>query len=252
MMIDTHCHLSSSDYTNLELVIKNMENNIIIVSGCNSKTNHEVINMCNKYNNVYGTLGIHPEEVDSATEADLEFIESNLTNPKIVAVGEIGLDYHWNKENKDLQKLWFEKQLALAKKYQMSVVVHSRDAIQDTYDILKTSDVKKIDIHCYSSSLEMAYKFIDLGARLGIGGVVTFKNSEKLKDVVRCIDLKYLLLETDSPYLAPEPFRGKQNEPYNIKYVAEKIAELKNISVEEVFKITTMNAIDQFDLKVNL
>lgn len=249
MMIDTHCHLNYDDYNNLEEVINKMKDNIIIISGCNSKTNHEVIELCNKYDNIYGTLGIHPEEVENATEEDLNYIENNLNNPKIVAIGEIGLDYYWTKENKELQKEWFIKQIELAKKHNKGVVVHSRDSIQDTYEILKNSKISKMDIHCYSSSLEMAHEFIKLGARLGIGGVVTFKNSEKLKEVVKNINLKYLLLETDSPYLSPEPYRGKQNEPFNVYFVAEKIAELKGISVEEVLKETTNNAIEQFDLK---
>lgn len=249
MMIDTHCHLSYGDYNNLEEVINKMKDNIIIISGCNSKTNREVIELCNKYDNIYGTLGIHPEDVENATEEDLKYIESNLANPKIVALGEIGLDYYWTKDNKELQRQWFVKQIELAKKYNKGVVVHSRDSIQDTYEILKSSKISKMDIHCYSSSLEMAYEFIKLGARLGIGGVVTFKNSEKLKEIVKNIDLQHLLLETDSPYLSPEPHRGKKNEPFNVYFVALKIAELKGVSVEEVLRETTNNAIEQFDLK---
>lgn len=252
MIIDTHAHLSNNEYNDLEAVINKMKDNIIIISGCDNKSNHEVIDLCDRYSNIYGTLGIHPEEVGNATEDDLEFIEKNIENPKIVAVGEIGLDYYWNKDNKELQREWFEKQIELAKKYQKGVVVHARDSIQDVYDLLKKSELKKIDIHCYSSSLEMAHEFIKLGARLGIGGVLTFKNSEKLKEVVKNIDLKHLLLETDSPYLSPEPLRGKQNEPYNVKYVAMKIAELKGISLEEVLKATTSNAVDQFDLNLNI
>lgn len=249
MMIDTHCHLSCDDYDNLEEVIKRMGDNIIIISGCNEKTNREVIDLCNKHNNIYGTLGIHPSELKASKAADLKFIEDNINHPKIVAIGEIGLDYYWEKDNKELQKEWFKKQIDLAKKYNKGVVVHSRDAIYDTYEMLKNSGLSKIDIHCYSSSLEMAREFIKIGARLGIGGVVTFKNSEKLKEVVKNIDLKYLLLETDSPYLTPEPNRGKKNEPFNVYFVAEKIAELKSISKEEVLKQTTLNAIEQFDLK---
>lgn len=248
MMIDTHCHLSDEDYDNLDEVIKRMGNNIIIVSGCDDKTNQEVLNLCSGYKNVYGTLGIHPEQVNNATIESLNYIEKNLKNPKIVGIGEIGLDYYWNKDNKDLQITWFKKQLSLAKKYNKSVVIHSREAIQDTYDILKQSNLSKMTIHCYSSSLEMAQEFIKIGARLGIGGILTFKNSEKLKNVVKNVDLNYLLLETDSPYLSPEPKRGHKNEPINISYVAEKIAEIKEVSIDEVFKKTTQNAIEQFDL----
>ena len=208
--------------------------------------------MCNKYSNIYGCLGIHPESVEKSTEEDFKYIEENLKHPKVVAVGEIGLDYYWTQDNKLLQQEWFKKQLELAKKYDKCVVVHSRDAIKDTYELLKESNIKKMDIHCFSSSLEMANKFIRLGARIGIGGVLTFKNSEKLKEIVKAVDIEYLLLETDSPYLTPEPYRGKKNEPFNVYYVAQKIAELKHESVEVVIEKTTKNAIEQFDLPIVL
>lgn len=252
-MIDTHAHLTTNDYANIEEVINKMENNIIIVSGTNIKDNKEVIELISKYKNLYGTIGIHPTEIDSNYIETLKFIEENLSNPKIVGIGEIGLDYHYECD-KDKQKEIFIKQIELANKYNKTMVIHSRDAIKDTYDILKEykNDNIKINIHCYSSSLEMALKFIELNGMLGIGGVLTFKNNKVLKEVVENIDLKYLLLETDSPYLSPEPFRGTKNEPYNIIYVAKKIAELKNISIEEVLKVTTNNAISQFDLDVDL
>ena len=240
-MVVTHCHITSEYYDNILEVISKMKDNIIIVSGTNKEDIKEVISLCN-YKNIYGTIGIYPTE-----ELDLKIIEDNINNKKIVGIGEIGLDYHLE-HNKEEQKNKFIKQLDLARKYNKTVVIHTRDAIQDTYDILKNyKDLKKV-IHCYSGSLEMAKEFIKIGCRLGIGGVLTFKNS-KLKDVVKEIDLKYLLLETDSPFLAPEPLRGTKNEPYNVIYVAKKIAEIKNISLEEVLDITTLNAKDQFDLE---
>ena len=239
-MIDTHCHITSEYYDNIDEVINKMKDNIIIVSGTNKDDIKEVINLCN-YKNVYGTIGIYPTE-----ELDLKIIEENINNKKIVGIGEIGLDYHLE-HNKEEQINKFIKQLDLARKYNKTVVIHTREAMQDTYDILKNyKDLKKV-IHCYSGSLEMAKEFIKIGCRLGIGGVLTFKNS-KLKDVIKEIDLKYLLLETDSPFLTPEPYRGTKNEPYNIIYVAKKIAEIKNISLEEVLEVTTLNAKDQFDL----
>lgn len=250
MIIDTHCHLSKKDYNNLDEVIKNIDG-IIIISGCDDETNREVIEIVNKYETVYGTLGIHPEEIDKLTDNSFEFIERNLNNPKIVAIGEIGLDYYWNKENKQEQQKVFRKQLEIAKKYNIPVVVHSRDAIEDTYNILKDYKLKG-DIHCFGSSLEMANKFIKLGYKIGIGGVLTFKNSLKLKEVIKNISLDSILLETDSPYLSPEPFRGKKNEPKNVEYVAKKIAELKNISFEEVVDITTSNAKSLFDLEIDM
>ena len=240
-MVDTHCHITSEYYSNINEVINKMKDNIIIVSGTNKDDIKEVIELC-KYKNVYATIGIYPTE-----ELDLKVIEDNINNKKIVGIGEIGLDYHLE-HNKDEQINKFIKQLDLARKYNKTVVIHTRDAIQDTYDILKNyKDLKKV-IHCYSGSLEMAREFIKIGCRLGIGGVLTFKNS-KLKDVVKEIDLKYILLETDSPFLTPEPFRGTKNEPYNVIYVAKKIAEIKNISLEDVLEITTNNAKEQFDLE---
>lgn len=248
MMIDTHCHLDYEDYDNLDEVINKMGNNIIIVSGASIQGNKNVIELCNKYQNIYGTIGIHPEEIDENIEDNLKFIEENINNPKIVGIGEIGLDYHWSKDSKDLQRKYFKIQLELAKKYNKCAVIHSRDAIEETYEILKESGHNKVNIHCFSGSLEMAEKFIKLGYLLGIGGVVTFKNASKLKEIVKNVDLSHLLLETDSPYLTPEPNRGKKNEPYNIYYVAGEIAKIKNISREEVFKVTTENAKRQFDL----
>lgn len=248
-MIDTHCHVFKEYYNNIDEVINKMENNIIIISGTNDQDNKEVLELCKKYPNVYGTIGIHPTEEYSSNS--LKFIEENLNNEKIVGIGEIGLDYYWNKDNKEKQKEIFIKQLDLACKYNKPVVIHNREATNDTYEILKNYPDLKKDIHCYSGSLEMAKNFIKINCRLGIGGVVTFKNS-KLKEVIKEIDLKYLMLETDSPFLTPEPYRGKQNEPYNIIFVANKIAEIKEISLEEVLKQTTLNAIEQFDLKINL
>lgn len=237
-MVDTHCHITSEYYDNIDEVINKMKDNIIIVSGTNKDDIKEVINLCN-YKNVYGTIGIYPTE-----ELDLKIIEDNINNKKIVGIGEIGLDYHLE-HNKEEQINKFIKQLDLARKYNKTVVIHTREAMQDTYDILKNyKDLKKV-IHCYSGSLKMAKEFIKIGCRLGIGGVLTFKNS-KLKDVIKEIDLKYLLLETDSPFLTPEPYRGTKNEPYNIIYIAKKIAEIKNISLEEVLEVTTLNAKDQF------
>ncbi|MDD2435518.1 MAG: TatD family hydrolase [Bacilli bacterium] len=253
MMIDTHAHLSIDDYDNIDEIINKMGNNIIIVSGSSTKYNKEVLMLVKKYNNVYGTIGIHPECASDASEDDLKFIEENINHPKIVGVGEIGLDYYWNKENKDLQKEIFIKQLVIAKKYNKTVVIHSRDSAQETYDILKEQDLHiKSVIHCFSYSLEMAKEFIKLGSMLGIGGILTFKNSLKLKEVVKEIDLDHLLLETDSPYLSPEPYRGHKNEPYNIIYVAKEIAKIKELSYEEVLEVTTKNAIYQFDLNSKL
>jgi len=250
MMIDTHCHLFKEDYDNLEEVIERMQDNIMIVSGTNDETNLEVIELINKYPNIYGVIGIHPEEVDNVTEKSFKIIEDNINNPKIVGIGEIGLDYYWTKDTKEKQIDLFIKQIELANKYNKTVVIHSREAINDTYNILKQHLKTKAVMHCYGSSLDMAKKFISLGIKFGIGGVVTFKNSKALKEVVENISINDILLETDSPYLTPEPYRGKKNEPYNVIYIAEKIAELKNITVEEVLEVTSKNACKQFNLLI--
>lgn len=250
MIIDTHCHLDKEDYENLEEVINNMKDNIIIASGVDLKSSLNVIELCNKYDHVYGTIGYHPTELDDYKDENLKIIEDNLTNPKIVGIGEIGIDYHYGKETKDLQIGVFKKQLELARIYKLPVVIHSRDAAQDTLEILKDYKDLKIDMHCFSYSKEIANELIKIGAKIGVGGVLTFKNSLKLKEIVNEIDLSNILLETDSPYLAPTPYRGQKNQPLYVKYVAEELAKIKNISVEEVEKITTLNAVSQFDLKI--
>ena len=251
MIIDTHCHLDIKDYDNLEEVIKNMEGNYMIASGYNLESNKHVIELVNKYDNIFGTIGLHPSDVTEDYESDLLFIESNINNPKIVGVGEIGLDYYWEKNNKELQKEVFIKQIELARKYNKTIVIHSREAILDTYNILdEYLGNNKAVLHCYSSNIEMAKRFKKFNIKFGIGGVLTFKNSSKLKEVVKELDLSDLLLETDSPYLTPEPYRGKKNEPSYTKYVAEAISKIKEVEYEKVLEITTKNAISQFDLNI--
>lgn len=248
MLIDTHCHLSNEDYDNLNEVINEMKG-IMIISGCDTKSNKEVLDIVNKYSNVYGTLGIHPEEIDDISDSDFIFIEKNINNPKIVAIGEIGLDYYFRKDNIDKQKEVLTKQLDIAQKYNKPVVIHSREAIQDTYDLLKKYNLTGT-IHCFSSSLEMANAFIKLGYKIGVGGIITFKNSKKLREIVSSLDLENILLETDSPYLTPEPLRGQKNKPFNVELVAQKISEIKSISKEEVINITGNTAKKVFDLHI--
>lgn len=252
MMIDTHCHLGKEDYENIEIIIKNMENNKMIAAGVNDTTNKEVFELIKKYPTVYGAIGIHPTEVGISNEASLEWIENHLKEDKIVAIGEIGLDYHYGTEEKEKQIEFFRKQLELARKYHKPVVIHSRDAIEDTYNIMREYKDIKMVLHCYSGSLEMAKRFLELDVYFGIGGVLTFKNSRVLKEVVSFLPLDHILLETDSPYLAPEPFRGSKNEPKNVLLVAEALANLRGISVEEVLNITTKNAFSRFDLNKSL
>ena len=241
MLIDTHCHLTKDDIDS----INNMDG-IMVTAGCDDETNKEVIELVNKYPNVYGVLGIHPEEIDKITDSSFKYIEDNLSNKKIVGIGEIGLDYYWRSDNREEQKKVFERQLKLAEKYKLPVIVHSRDAIQDTYDIIVKYKVKGI-IHCFSSSLEMAREFIKIGFKIGIGGTVTFKNSLKLQEIVKVIDTKDITLETDSPYLSPEPFRGRKNEPKNTYLVAQKISDLKGENVDKIISNTYASALEIFD-----
>lgn len=252
MMIDTHCHLGKDDYDQLTDVIDRMQDNIIIISGVDDKSNLEVLELCHQYSNVYGTLGIHPTELDQVNESSFSFIEKHIMDPKIVGIGEIGLDYYWEKDSeiKKRQQDIFIRQIKLANQYQKTVVIHSRESAEDTYNILKTYLHTKAVLHCYSYSLEMARRFLEMDLKLGIGGVLTFCNSIKLREVVKQLELDNFLLETDSPYLTPEPFRGKKNEPYNVYYVGQKMAEIKGISLNEVFDTTTKMAMRQFDLDV--
>lgn len=244
-MIDTHAHIVSEYYDDIDLLVKELiEKNIIgvINNATNYKEALEIIELSKKYNNfLYAAIGIHPENV----EEDINKIENLIKENKIVAIGEIGLDYHWRKDNKEEQKEVFIKQLKLSKKYNLPVIIHTRDSIQDCLNIIKKQNVRGI-MHCFSGSYEMAKEFIKYGFKLGIGGVLTFKNS-KLYEVIEKVDLEDIVLETDSPYLSPEPFRGTKNIPSNVLYVAKKIAEIKNISVEKVIEKTTENARNIFD-----
>lgn len=250
MYIDTHCHLSNEDYDDIDLVIKeNRENGIdkIIISGCTRDTIKESLELIDKYTDIYATIGYHPSEADITTSEDLSLLEEQIQNKKVVGIGEIGLDYHYGNDNKDKQIVLFRKQMELASKYKLPVVIHSRDATEDTINILKEYNVVG-DMHCFSGSLETANIYIKMGYKLGIGGVVTFKNSNLYK-VVESVGLENIILETDSPYLTPEPFRGKKNSSKYIPYIAQRISEILGCDLEEVAKKTSENACSLFDLK---
>ena len=219
MLTDTHCHLYSEYYDDIENILKEAkENNIVryISDGCDLNSNKEMLELSSKYDNIYITLGIHPESVEDYKDEDLLFIKDNLKNKKVIAIGEIGLDYYYSKENKDIQKELFEKQLKIAQDNDLPVVVHSREATQDTIDILKKYKVKGV-IHSFTGSLEVAKIYIKMGFVLGVNGVITFKNSN-VKDVIKEVGLENIILETDSPYLTPHPYRGKQNAKYTKIY----------------------------------
>lgn len=250
MFVDTHCHLSKEDYDNIDREIEEDKAAKVfkkIVSGCSKKTIEEALLLKDKYDIVYVTIGYHPEYASTVTIEDLDYLKSLLKEKKVVGIGEIGLDYHYGKENIDKQKWLFEKQLEIAEEFNLPVVIHSRDATKDTIDILKKYKVNGI-IHCFSGSLEIANIYIKMGFLLGIGGVLTFKNS-KLKEVVKEISLDSVVLETDSPYLTPVPFRGKQNSSKYLCYIAEFIADIKNIDIKEVAETTSKNAESLFDFE---
>lgn len=250
MFIDTHLHIGDDFGVNPDLYVSNANDagvKLLVASFCEKDDIMLSTKFVEKYDSLYASVGYHPEVANRIVDKDYEILEDLVkNNSKIVAIGEIGLDYYWNKDNKDKQREVFRKQLEIAERLNIPVVIHSRDSIGETYEILKYYKVRGV-LHCFSGSVEMAKKFIDLGFLLGIGGVLTFKNS-KLFQVIKEIPIDSIVLETDSPYLSPEPNRGKVNESSNIPYIAERVALIKNISVEEVAQITTLNACNMFDL----
>lgn len=249
MFIDTHCHVFSEYYDNIDEVVNQCKkNNVnrIVVNGCDINSNKEVLELVNKYDVIYGAIGFHPTELDDFKDEYFEFLENNISNPKIVAIGEIGLDYYYDNTDKDKQKEIFKRQLDIANKYNKPIIVHSRNSIQDTYNILKEYNLFG-SIHCFSGSVEMAREFIKIGYKLGIGGIITYKNAKNIREVVKNIDLSHILLETDSPYLTPIPYRGKSNSPEYIPLIANTIADIKNISINDVSEVTTASAEEIFD-----
>jgi len=252
MFIDTHAHLFDEYYDNIDSIIdKAKERSVlkIIISGCDTKSNIEVLDKVNKYSCLYGAIGIHPLNALNVSDDDFLFLEKNIVSDKIVAIGEIGLDYHYENVIKDKQKEVFVRQIEIAIKYNKPVIIHCRDAFSDMINILKQYKGKiKGVIHCFSSSLEIALEIINLGLYIGIGGIVTFKNANNIINVIKNIDLKYVLLETDSPYITPEPYRGKQNEPSNIVEIANKISEILDVDISLIRDVTTSNATTLFDI----
>ena len=242
MFVDTHCHIFKSDYDNIDEVLNNASNNNVkyyINNGSDREYNKEVLELVKEYDNMYGALGMHPETVDDYSLDDIEFIKNNLSNEKIVAIGEIGLDYHYTKENKDEQIKLLEMQLSLAEEYNLPVIIHSRDATEDTINTLKKFNCRGT-IHSFSGSLETAKIYIKMGYLLGVNGVITFKNCN-IKDVIKEVGLDNIVLETDSPYLTPVPYRGMQNNPSHILDIAKFVSELYNVSLEELSYRTNEN-----------
>ena len=252
MIFETHAHYDDEkfDEDRVELLSHLLkENNIgnIVNVGASFRGCKDSLDLASKYDNVYAALGIHPEELDDMTDENLAWIKANANHPKVVAIGEIGLDYYWMKEEdqRAKQRIWFEKQMDLAKELNLPVIIHSREAAEDTLNTIKrynTQNVKGI-VHCYSYSKEIAAEYVKMGWYIGVGGVVTFKNSKKLVETVAAIPLESIVLETDCPYMAPVPHRGERNSSIFLSHIAEKIAEIKGVSVKEVEEITYENAL---------
>ena len=250
MIIDTHCHIYNSEIENAEEIIKECKKNNIymILNGIDPNSNKEILDLAKKFDNVYAALGYDHSVVNDITEEDIKLLDEQLSNEKVIAVGEIGLDYYWVKDNKETQKELFEKMLNLAEKHNLPVIVHAREAIGDTYDILKKHKVIG-SMHCYQGSKEMAKEFIKLGFYIGIDGPITYKNNKKQKEMIKEIDINHILVETDSPYLSPEPVRGTQNTSMNLKYIIKSASDELNISNDEMIKILENNTKKLFNIK---
>ena len=245
-LIDSHAHLTDEKFDNVEEILKNAkESGIekIVCSAYNLSSSNEATKLAEKYENVFSNVGLHPENVEEFSEEYFEKLKKLYKSPKVVAVGEIGLDYHFTTENKDLQKQIFEKQLLLANELNLPAVIHSRDAMGDTIEILKKVRLKRESLlHCFSGSYESAKILMELGFSFSFGGVVTFNNAKNVVEVVKNLPIEKILLETDCPYMTPVPFRGQRNEPKNIVYIADAISRIKGMTIEEVAEITTKNA----------
>ncbi|MCR4843345.1 MAG: TatD family hydrolase [Eubacterium sp.] len=251
MIFDTHAHYDDSkfDEDRDELLASLAEAGVgtVVNVGCDIQSSQNSLDLSRKYDFIYAALGVHPSDIACLNEETFGWLRSHLHDDKVVALGEIGLDFYWEKDEavRDKQRYWFRRQFELAKEEGMSVIIHSREAAQETYEMLKEmmagSDVPVV-VHCYSYSPEMAADFIKLGCHIGIGGVVTFKKAKKLKEVAKDIPMDRLLLETDCPYLAPEPFRGRRNNSALIAHVVDEIAGLRGISREEIIEKTEENA----------
>ncbi|MFF2501671.1 TatD family hydrolase [Peribacillus sp. NPDC058075] len=248
MLFDTHVHLNAEQFNeDLEDVIERAKeagvDNMVVV-GFDRPTIIRAMELIEAYDFMYAAVGWHPVDAIDMTEEDLQWIEELSNHPKVVAIGEMGLDYHWDKSPKDVQMEVFRKQIRLAKKVGLPIIIHNREATADIVNILKEEEASRVGgiMHCFSGSAETALECINMNFYISLGGPVTFKNAKKPKEVAAAVPLDRLLIETDCPYLAPHPYRGKRNEPSYVKLVAEQIAEIKQLTIEEVSQSTTENA----------
>ncbi|MCP3742333.1 TatD family hydrolase [Rossellomorea sp. BNER] len=248
MLFDTHVHLNADQFNDdleevIERAVSEGVQNMVVV-GFDRPTIEKAMELIEKYDFIYASIGWHPVDAIDMKDEDLVWIEELANHPKVVAIGEMGLDYHWDKSPKDIQKDVFRKQIQLAKRVQLPIIIHNREATQDIVDILKEEEAREVGgiMHCYSGSPEVAKECVEMNFYISLGGPVTFKNAKKPKEVAAEIPLERLLIETDCPFLAPHPYRGKRNEPSYVKLVAEQIAEIKELSFAEVARKTTENA----------
>lgn len=257
MYIDTHVHLNAEQYEDdlQEVIDRALEANVktMVVVGFDRKTILRTMELIEAYDFIYGVIGWHPVDAIDCTEEDLQWIEKLSAHPKIVGIGETGLDYYWDKSPKDVQQELFRKQIHLAQKVNLPIIIHNRDATGDVVRILQEENAASVGgvMHCYSGSVETARACIAMNFMISLGGPVTFKNARMPKEVATEIPLEYLMIETDAPYLAPHPHRGKRNEPGLVPLVAEEIARLKELPIEEVALATTMNAKKFFGIDKN-
>lgn len=255
MIFDTHAHYDDEAFEeDRELLLKKINEagvETIVNVGASMASSKRSIALAEKYPFIYAAVGVHPDEVGELDEQKMEQLREMCAHPKVKAVGEIGLDYYWDKEKHELQKYWFRRQLELAHEQKLPVLIHSREAAKDTLDLMKEAEPFKLRgiIHCYSYSVELAREYLNMGYYLGIGGVLTFKNAKKLKEVAEYAPLSSIVLETDCPYLAPAPYRGKRNDSSMIAYTAEELARIKGVSVEEVLRITAENGKNLYGLR---
>lgn len=248
MIFETHAHYDDPAFDeDRDVLLASMQENqigFIVNVGASLSSTAASIALAEKYPFVYAAAGVHPSETTELNEETFALLETQCKHKKVAAVGEIGLDYYWEEPDHEIQKLWFVRQLELARRIKKPVIIHSREAAKDTYDILAAQNAGENGgvIHCFSYSAEMAQAYIKMGFYIGVGGVITFKNAKKLREVVTAVPIERILLETDCPYLSPEPKRGSRNSSQNLPYVAQKIAEIKGMSYEEVVSVTEGNA----------
>ncbi|MBR5235836.1 MAG: TatD family hydrolase [Clostridia bacterium] len=245
MYFDTHTHLDDARFDkDRPSVIKKIADSgvtLLVNIGADMESSHAGVKLAAENDFIYASVGVHPHDTEFMTDDDVEILRVLATEPKVVAIGEIGLDYYYDNSPRDLQKKWFRRQIELAKELNLPYIVHDRDAHQDTMDIIHKTGYFRGVMHCYSGSIEMMRTLVDWGFYISFAGSVTFKNSKKAKEVASCVPIERLLIETDSPYLTPEPHRGQRNDSSMVQFVAQEIAALRGMSQEEVARITLEN-----------